>query len=244
MPEAFLNLLASGIMLSAALSDPREVTLNWLRLGGILSLAFGALGIFFMLRATEAAPKPLLVLAGGVMAGILGQLAFAQLAARNIQRAFAALAAAGGIYLGHRLLHASTPLSAIGIAAMTGIVLTEMLLGHAYLTASQMSMRPLRRLNLLLASALVYRVMTAVVLVLILQSIRPIYMFWGYYGLYILTRWFVGLAIPAVFVYMTHDCIKRRATQSATGILYVAGVLVFIGEIIATYLVRTTGLPF
>ena len=59
-----------------------------------------------------------------------------------------------------------------------------------------------------------------------------------------LTRWLVGLAIPAVFVYMTHDCIKRRATQSATGILYVAAVLVFIGEIIATYLVRMTGLPF
>jgi hypothetical protein len=43
---------------------------------------------------------------------------------------------------------------------------------------------------------------------------------------------------------MAHDCIKRRATQSATGILYVAGVLIFIGEIIALYLLRQTGLPF
>jgi hypothetical protein len=59
-----------------------------------------------------------------------------------------------------------------------------------------------------------------------------------------LTRWLVGLALPAVFVYMAHDCIKRRATQSATGILYVAGLLVFIGEITGLYLVAETGLPF
>ena len=32
-----------------------------------------------------------------------------------------------------------------------------------------------------------------VMLVLVLESIRPIYLFWGYYGLYILTRWFVGM---------------------------------------------------
>ena len=54
----------------------------------------------------------------------------------------------------------------------------------------------------------------------------------------------VGLGVPAAFVYMAHDCIRRRSTQSATGILYVAGVLVFLGEMVALYLVRETGLPF
>jgi uncharacterized membrane protein YgdD (TMEM256/DUF423 family) len=43
---------------------------------------------------------------------------------------------------------------------------------------------------------------------------------------------------------MAHDCIRRRATQSATGILYVTGVLVFVGEIVALHLLRSTGLPF
>ena len=50
--------------------------------------------------------------------------------------------------------------------------------------------------------------------------------------------------MPGVFTYMAHDCVRRRSTQAATGILYVTGVLVFIGEIIALYLVRETGLPF
>jgi hypothetical protein len=69
-------------------------------------------------------------------------------------------------------------------------------------------------------------------------------MFWGRDGLYVVTRWLVGFLVPTMFVYMVHDCIKRRATQSATGILYVAGVLIFIGEIVALQLVRDTGLPF
>ena len=88
------------------------------------------------------------------------------------------------------------------------------------------------------------RALGAVVTVPLLNHYRPVYLLWGQYGLLILTRFLVGLAVPAVFVYMAHDCIKRRATQSATGILYVAGVLVFIGEITALYLVKATGLPF
>ena len=43
----------------------------------------------------------------------------------------------------------------------------------------------------------------------------------------------VGLIVPAVFTYMTYDCVRRRANQSATGILYVATVLVIVGEGIA-----------
>jgi hypothetical protein len=79
---------------------------------------------------------------------------------------------------------------------------------------------------------------------MILLPRNPIEFFWDRYGILVLTRWLVGLAVPAVFIYMAWDCIRRRATQSATGILYVAGVLVFIGELVALYLLRETALPF
>ena len=36
----------------------------------------------------------------------------------------------------------------------------------------------------------------------------------------------------------------KAATQSATAILYVCSILIFIGEMIALPLVRDTGLPF
>jgi hypothetical protein len=239
MPESFLILLAGGIMLAAAVSDPQQVTLNWLRLAGILALVMAGLSMYFAQR--------LWLINGLTIAAILGQLAFAQIAWRRTQQVFAWLAfllalRVGVAYLDRPPLIAYA--SAIGIAAMTGLALMDMLLGHAYLTALKMTIAPFLRINSILAGTLVWRTLIAAGGTMLLQHYRQIYLLWGQYGLFILTRWLVGLLVPAMFVYMAHDCIKRRSTQSATGILYVAGVLVFIGEIVALYLVRATGLPF
>ena len=257
MPETFLILLAGGIMLALAVSDPNQVTLNWLRLGGIIALAMAGLSLFFLLRRPEAIPTAALVRTLFTLAAILAHLAFAQLAFRRTQQVLAWVAFFYALYVGHMYLRPTNwqqlnlwrgflapYASALGIASMTGVALMDMLLGHAYLTASKMTIQPFRRLNLILAGAIAWRVLFSVGGVLITQRLAPIPMLWGYYGLYTLTRWIVGLLVPAIFVYMAHDCIARRSTQSATGILYVAGVLIFIGEIVATYLVRATGLPF
>src|SRR5258705_5133077 len=50
MTESFLVLLAGGVMLAAFISDPREVTVNWLRLAGIIALAMTALAAYFFSR--------------------------------------------------------------------------------------------------------------------------------------------------------------------------------------------------
>jgi hypothetical protein len=257
MTETFLILFAGGIMLAAAIANPRQVTLLWLRLAGILALCMAALAYFFLYRRDASAQPGQQVLTCAIAIFVLGQLAFVQVARRTLQRFFALAAAISAITLAAIILPATSRapaptatilafriLSMLGIAAVTGIALMDMLLGHAYLTASQMTMKPFLRLNRALAAALVFRALCAVALALIFNSRHPLYMFWGIYGLYIGTRWLVGLAIPAAFVYMAHDCIRRRATQSATGILYVAGVLVFIGEITGLYLLQQTGLPF
>ena len=239
MPETFLILLCAGIMLAAAVSDPKQVTLNWLRLCGILALVMAGLSMYFAQR--------LWLMNAIAAAAILGQLAFVQVAFRRTQQIFAWLAfllalRVGVVYLSVAPLIAYA--SAIGIAAMTGLALMDMLLGHAYLTASKMTMMPFLRLNTMLAGTLIWRALIAVGATMLLQHYRPVYLLWGQHGLFILTRWLIGLIVPAVFVYMAHDCIQRRSTQSATGILYVAGVLIFIGEIVALYLVRATALPF
>ena len=269
MPETFLILLAGGVMLAAAVSDPREVTLHWLRLAGIIALCVGALAVFFHVQREPAEVLPLFYrrLQSGLLVATLlavtGQLAFVQVAWRRTQRALAGLAFLLAVLAGANVLHglmvpagvavrfppkglsiALQAASCAGVAAVAGLALMDMLLGHAYLTASKMTIEPFRRLNLTLAAALALRGIVAVGVVLWLNAWRPVEMLWGVYGLYMLTRWLVGLGVPAVFVYMAHDCVRRRSTQSATGILYVAGVLVFIGEIVALYLVRETGLPF
>ena len=252
-------------MLAAAVADPRAVTLNWLRLCGILALVMAGISAFFYFtrEAHFAQLQPVLrnvqvglIVATGVL--ILAQLGLVQIAFRRTQRLLAGAAFVIAVLAGTNLLHEMmiplgtavriTPkmwamtlqtLAAAGVAAMCGLTLMDMLLGHAYLTASKMTIAPFRRLNTVLATVLIARVILAILATAMLT--REI---WMREGLFILTRWLVGLVVPAVFVYMAHDCIKRRSTQSATGILYVAGVLIFIGELIALYLVRESGLPF
>jgi len=177
-------------------------------------------------------------------------------ASRGVQRALAAVVFAGAVGAGVVLFPrfgaqqheswriASAAAACVGVAAVTGLTLMDMLLGHAYLTASRMGIAPFLRLNLWLAGAIGFRFASAAMIAPSLHARHPTYLFWGKYGLYIFTRWLVGLVVPAVFAYMAHDCIRRRSTQSATGILYVTGVLVFIGELLALYLVTETGLPF
>ena len=269
MTETFLILLAGGVMLAAAVPDPREVTLHWLRLAGIIALCMCGLASFFYFRREPTADIPLfyrrvqLGLVAVTVAGVLGQLAFVQVDWRRAQRALAVGSFFCAVLAGANILHelmvprgtavrfgpkgfaiGLQTLACAGVAAVTGLALMDMLLGHAYLTASKMTMAPFRRLNAALAAALAVRAVSAVGVVLWLQSRRPVDMLWGVYGLYVGTRWLVGLVVPGVFVYMAHDCIQRRSTQAATGILYVAGVLLFIGEIVALHLVRETGLPF
>jgi hypothetical protein len=263
--ETFLILLAGGIILAAAISSPAQVTLNWLRLCGILALVMAAISLFFYFTR-DAQPAQLssqmrniqVALLIATVALILAQLAFVQVAWRRTQRIIAAAGFVFAVLAGTNLLHEMMiplgtatkyppkmwsmtvqSLAAAGIGAASGLALMDMLLGHAYLTASKMTIAPFRRLNLWVAAMLIIRVLLATAATIAMP--RDV---WMRDGLFILTRWLVGLIVPAVFIYMAHDCIKRRSTQSATGILYVAGVLIFVGEIVALYLVRSTGLPF
>jgi hypothetical protein len=251
MPETFLILLAGGIMLAAAVPDPKTVTLNWLRLAGILALCMAGLSAYFWWRREVDRSAIQIGAYAATVVAMLAQLAFAQVGARTIQRAWATIAFAAAVFLALRLsplrvreLSISSVAALAGVSAMTGLALMDMLLGHAYLTASKMTIAPFNRLNLTLATTLTLRGTLAMIIAIILNAQRPVENLWPWFGLYIMTRWLVGLAVPAVFVYMAQDCINRRSTQSATGILYVAGVLIFIGELIGLYLLRETGLPF
>src|SRR5436190_1349264 len=102
MPEAFLILLAGGVLLAAAVSDPRQVTLNWLRLAGIIALSAGALAVYFVVRR-EAAGQGVRFetwMIAATIACVLAQLAFAQVGRRRTQRVFAAVGFAMAVLAG------------------------------------------------------------------------------------------------------------------------------------------------
>lgn len=263
MVESFPILLSGGVMLAAAIPRPRQVTVHWLRLAGILALCFAGLSLFFVLRRHSLADAGRFYLGTQwailttTIVAILGQLAAAQTLCWQTQRGLAILGFLLAVTSGVGLLHPMTnpaemsnlhaiglqTLACTGVSAMCGLVLMDMLLGHAYLTAAKMTIAPFRRLHLVLASTLGCRIMIAMGAV-VLQQRFPTELFWNRFGLTVATRWLVGLIVPAIFIYMAYDCIRRRSTQSATGILYVTCVLIFIGELLALYLTRETGLPF
>lgn len=261
MLAVMLLLIAGGIGLAQAVSDPNQVTLRWLRLGGLIALSLiavagvalayapvihrrGDVGVIYSFEAAIAAATfPAL------------QLILVQRGVRTAQRLVAAVAAlaipfiAGSLLVqpnGRALLWVSLerwPVMLLA-AGLSGGYLMTMLLGHAYLTAGgEMTQRPFMRLVCLLAGLLVLRGVASV-----LFGLRP---WWltearpdAWIATMITARYGVGLVVPAVFTFMVWDCVRRRSNQSATGILYVATVLVMIGEGIALGLIGETGAMF
>src|SRR5687768_13522450 len=132
MAESFLLLLAAGVMLATAVPNPKDLTLNWLRLGGILSLSLVAVASYFTWNRTpwrSAAESTAIV-----TIPILAHLAVVQLNRPYVARmlvAFAFLSALGAGQLVWRpppgktsaVQELSILATSAGVAAMTGSVL-------------------------------------------------------------------------------------------------------------------------
>jgi hypothetical protein len=117
--------------------------------------------------------------------------------------------------------------------ALLGLVTTAMLLGHWYLNTPTMQIAPLRRLIGLLAAAVLLRMIVcgsglALELTLGGQAQDPNLTTWL---LFVALRWFAGLVGVLGLAWLTWQTLKIPNTQSATGILYAAVILAFIGEL-------------
>jgi hypothetical protein len=124
---------------------------------------------------------------------------------------------------------------------LLGATLASMLLGHWYLNTPTMDLVPLRRLVLLLAGAVILRmVVCAVGLGLEVTDGIPLN---TERILFIILRWLAGLVGVLALVWMTWQTLKIPNTQSATGILYVALIGTFVGELTAQLLSAESVFP-
>ena len=124
-------------------------------------------------------------------------------------------------------------------AVLLGTTVTAMLLGHWYLTAPTMSIRPLQRLTHFLGYALITR---------LIVSLTALVQAWGLvqtgtHWIWLVLRWTSGFAGPAVVCVLVWRILKYRNTQSATGVLFAGVILVFIGETTGALLARELGYP-
>ena len=128
-------------------------------------------------------------------------------------------------------------------AALLGVATAGMLLGHRYLTDTDMPIAPLRRLVRIYLAVVGARVVWVAVASVPLWSARFLPTDAFYFWLALSVRVGVGLVTVAIFAWMVWDCVRRRATQSATALFYLSMLLVFIGELAGQYLMRSESLP-
>jgi len=253
----FIFRLTFGVALAMSLTPARLVTSGFFRvhLWVLLGLnTFAALAIvsqpgLFAERAVD--PRLLLGLAIGLAVGsyvgsviwlyersragtaVLALIAVAGLTAAIVATPWGPPATATVVAL--RLLD----LASSGV--LLGVTLAAMFLGHWYLNTPTMQLAPLRRLVLSMQAAILARAAVCGIglVALFLSAELPGTSFWAFVAF----RWLAGLVGPLVLGWMTWVTLKIPNTQSATGILYAAVILTFIGELTSQLLARDAAFP-
>ena len=131
-------------------------------------------------------------------------------------------------------------LSNLSSSTVLGATLTGMLLGHWYLTTPTMSIGPLSWFARTLAVAALLRlVMTGIALGRFGFASHDIV-----HVLWLLLRIVGGILIPFATSIAVVKILKFRNTQAATGVLFAALILVFMGEMAAALLERDLSIPY
>jgi hypothetical protein len=133
--------------------------------------------------------------------------------------------------------------NAVAAASVIGSVIVAMLLGHWYLVRLHLPEIYLVRFTQVLGAAIGVRAVLFIAGLLAYGAASPQGL--GEFlrglavdrGLFFWQRVLFGLVAPGVLVVMTYQTARMRATQSATGILYILIIFVLIGELLARYLV-------
>ena len=226
LPEAFLRFCTASATGAAALAGFLDASsTRWVWFG--LALASGIWHI--ALRKGAGSGK----LAAGLAAlASVGAPIFAALLSTVSRESGEGLAVAG----------------AMSSSLLLGAVTVTLLLGHWYLIDTSLSIAPLRDGALWFSIAVALR--WAVVLSAlgyggweVLRVSRAADLIFSDNGLFFMFRTLMGLAAPLLLSVLIWQTVKMRSTQSATGLLYVALILVLFGELVSQFLLVRTGYP-
>ena len=241
----FLMRLAFGLALAMLLTSPVKVTAGFFRnhLYVVLGLAFLAfLVVFGSVTGGVALGAALLSYVGSVC------YLYQSIRSGRVVLGLVSLSTLVGVLLGTPQLVDSVSLSPLALVLwlsdgptsglLLGVTLGAMLLGHWYLNTPSMQMAPLRRLLALMVAALFLRMLVCGIGLGATCMEGPIPAPW-----FVVLRWVTGLASPLVMAWMVERTLRIPNTQSATGILYVAAVTVFTGELMSQLLSVTTTYP-
>lgn len=249
IPQFALSLVC-GLSLTWCLMPRRQVTSGFFRIQNLLTLGLSVLVLLTIdqlpsLSAGTSLVNPVWLRVGAIAAAVTS---FVSSVLWTLERR------AGGTWGAWLLCGLSLLLlvgtqsrgaglvpavvSALSSAWLIGGSTAAMLLGHWYLTARGMPLAPLIRLNWQYLAAVVARAAVGIGLVMFastsLLSQHPVW--W-------LLRWGAGIVGPFVLAILVFRILRYRNTQSATGVLFAAVILVFMGEMAASLLQQSLGQP-
>jgi hypothetical protein len=154
----------------------------------------------------------------------------------------ALIVSSGGLYAeraGAASFATGIPVSFLLSTLVLGSSMLGMLLGHRYLTSPNL---PMSHLNLLAWIFLVAVVLEGVFSALTFTFGLPGEVVGGalrletVLGLFLWIRVAVGIVVPLVLAMMIINTIRYQANMSATGLLYIAALMVLAGEAFSRYL--------
>ena len=266
MVLTFLYALAGGMLAVIASARVEQIAARFLRIIGLICFALSCCVAVWMVREepsiNEGGVWPFWL--GLVHAVVAAVVALTAPFAERRPRFFRLLCMAGGLpALAAACLRSlalvgseesSLPVDGLTLLGqllgglLLGSITVAWLLGHAYLTATRMTIAPLKHFSRLLSWALAVRIVFLVASLTVAWIVAqdagsPVFVALKQAWLIVTLRVVVGLVGLVVFVYMVGDCVRLRSTQSATGILYFASLFAYIGELASQYLLGECGWP-
>lgn len=266
MLTQFAIRLICGLSLVWCVMPRAQVTSGFFRIQMLVTLGLSALAGMAAGQFTgeEAAPTLLSPLALRIVAGTLGLLSFVGSVAWTLERRIGggrfgfAIAAISGVTLVLNCVSQESLntlagnlywLSELATAGVSGSAVGGMLLGHWYLTAPTMSTSPLNRVNVWLGAWSGLRLLLAIVAMAMFHGavfgegaagssgVSSTHLVW------LSLQWLCGMLGPLACCVMVQRIMKYRNTQSATGVLFVAVIFAFLGEMAGALLRNELQLP-
>jgi hypothetical protein len=241
----FLLRLAFGLALGMAITSPQKVSSGFFRNHLYVTLGLATLAAVVLFQMSDTAAWLAVTAAVMSFLGAAFWLYDAKAAGRfTLWLVMATSLAAALLALPESTLAGSPrALRMISVATsglLLGVTTTAMLLGHWYLNAPGMELGPLRRL--------IYVAMTNVGIQALVCG-AGLAAEWSSRGssltwlLFVALRWSFGLMGVLGLLWMARQTLKIPNTQSATGILYVAVIGVFAGELTSALLSAESTFP-
>jgi hypothetical protein len=235
----FLLRLTFGLAVGMAVTSPRLVSSGYFRNHLYVTLGLSTLAVLVSMKLS---PLVASLAAAAAVLSYFGSVCWLYEAKRagNVMLWLVAACALAAACLGEGpgLLRLA---SVVTSGLVLGLTMAAMLLGHWYLNSPGMELEPLRRLLLLMAVAVAAQiVVSSIGLVGDMWTADEVSIRWL---LFVLLRWSFGLVGVLALVWMAWQTLKIPNTQSATGILYVAVIGVFVGELTGLLLSAESAFP-